>query len=126
MGEQANRHAVEVFGEVLLRFIESEPKRTCTEPWLTHTLKDADAKAWIHQGRWLRSPRESDKLLQVKRWNVEIAHDKDSRKRARFAQLVPRTEDRIDVKGGFVSLDGTSLGTFKPDRSVHIHEQGFT
>ncbi len=126
LGERANRYAVEVLGGVLLGLIGLSPKRTCTEPWLDRTLADSDAKVWIHQGTWLRSPRPPDKLLRIERWTIEAAQDRASRKRARYAQLVPRDEDRIDFKGGFVRLDGTSLGTYKPDRSNHIHEQGFT
>ncbi len=47
-------------------------------------------------------------------------------KRAGYSQLTPWLENRIDFKGGFVSLGGELFGTLKPNRAQHIHENGFT
>jgi len=126
LGEQANRFAAAEIGAVVMGQIASAPKRTCADPWLQATVGDDEAKVWIHQGRWLRSPKRSDKLLHVTRWAVDHAQDLYSRKRRRYAQLVPWTENRLEFKGGFATLDGRPLGTLKPDRTRHLHEEGFT
>lgn len=126
LGEDANRFAVAKIGKALMEILASGAKRTCASPWLEKSIGDSEAKVWIHQGAWLRAPRASDKLLRVTRWNKSLAAEKVTRKRARYAELIPWTETRIDFKGGFVTLSGKPLGSLKPNRAETIHKQGFT
>jgi len=126
MGETANRYAVNCIGPRVYDFAKLHPKRTCPVSWIRATVEDEDAKVWIHQGQWLRAPLPADRLLSVERWQADEASDKATRKRARWSQLTPASEDRIDLKGGFVTLDGRSLKTLKPSRSININQHGFT
>jgi hypothetical protein len=48
------------------------------------------------------------------------------RKRAKQSMLTPAEETLLELKGGFLSPAGESLGTFKPQRSKDIHELGYT
>ena len=126
LGDFANRYIVQKIGERLHSELISTPKRSCSSAWADASIQDPDAKVWIHQGRWLRYQSNADKLLHVDRWRTDHAKDQKSIKRARYSQLAPASEKYIDFKGGFVSLDGRSLGTLKPDRALHIHRNGFT
>ena len=48
------------------------------------------------------------------------------RKRAKRSSLTPSDETVIELKGGFLLLDGESDGTFEPTRAEDIYELGFT
>ena len=126
MGEAANRFAVDCIGGRVCDFVKLHPKRSCPVSWMRATVEDEDAKVWIHQGQWLRAPSLAEKLLGVERWQEEVASDKCTRKRARWSQLTPAGEDRIDLNGGFVTLGGEPLGSLKPTRSMNINQNGFT
>jgi len=117
MGEAANRFAVECIGRSVWEFAKLHPKRSCPVSWMRATVEDEDAKVWIHQGQWLRAPSLAKRLLRVERWQEHASSDKCTRKRARWSQLTPADEDRIDLKGGFVTLEGEPLGSLKPTRS---------
>jgi hypothetical protein len=126
MGEAANRFAVECIGRSVWEFAKLHPKRSCPVSWMRATVEDEDAKVWIHQGQWLRAPSLAKRLLRVERWQEHASSDKCTRKRARWSQLTPADEDRIDLKGGFVALEGEPLGSLKPTRSMNINQHGFT
>jgi len=64
----------------------------------------------------------------VSRWTKELlSESKGRRKLALWASLVPLDEDRIDIKGVYLTLNGQPLSrTLKEGRSRTIHELGFT
>jgi hypothetical protein len=67
-------------------------------------------------------------LLIVERWNSQLAsHDTKRQKLALWAGLVPQQEDRIDIKGEFLTLDGRPININpKQGRSKQLYEIGFT
>jgi len=126
-GECANWYAVRTLVPRLKELLLGREKRTCPWSWVEKSLLDPEAKLWIHQGRWLRPARRDDRKLFVARWVEQQANpDVKRRKKAIWAALAPCNEMRIDVKGGFLTLDGTPLGKLKPTRAMDIHELGFT
>jgi hypothetical protein len=125
-GERANCYAVSQIGGRVCPLIRSSLKRTCPDAWVKATVEDSAAKIWIHQGRWLRGQARADRMLSVERWREDCAPDADTKKKARWSQLTPEFEDRIDLKGGFVTMEGESLGSLKPARSKNINRHGFT
>jgi hypothetical protein len=63
----------------------------------------------------------------VERWvRGQAEKHKDRRKKARWAMLTPCSEVCLELKGGFVSLSGMPVGSFKETRSRDLHELGFT
>lgn len=126
LGDQANRHAVAAVGRLIAEEMQVRHKRGCSTAWATASIQYSDAKVWIHQGRRLRAPDVALKQLHVDRWRVQPLLSDQERKRARYSQLTPSSENRIDFKDGFVSLDGEPFGTLKPCRAMHMHANGFT
>ena len=126
IGISANVYAVQHLCRQLFDLLGSHRKRTCPLPWINASVSAADAKVWIHQGPWLRANRHADRLLQVERWAEAHAPDECAKRRARWSRLTPGAEDRLDLKGGFVTLDGASLGTLKPYRAPNIYKHGYT
>ena len=126
IGERANRLAV----ETLLQAIDSQlgETRSMSRAWIQASLSGSATKSWIHQGPWLRYRRRSNRLLAVSRWTKELlSESKGRRKLALWASLVPLDEDRIDIKGVYLTLNGQPLSrTLKEGRSRTIHELGFT
>jgi hypothetical protein len=125
-GERANAFAV----SALVKAIRAQLRdtRLMTKEWIERSLLGRDSKVWIHQGQWLRQSRRRDQLLMVERWMRELAsRDKERRKLARWASLVPQLESAIDIKGAFLTMDGEPL-PFNPKqgRSKQIHDLGFT
>lgn len=94
---------------------------------MEQSLRDQDAKIWLHQGTWLRYALKSDRNLLVGRW-LARQHDPDEmiRTRAKRSMLTPASETLLELKGGFLSGAGEPLGTFKPCRAEQIHELGYT
>lgn len=127
LGTVANRFALDVLLPRVELLVTDLNKSTCPARWVTQSLRDSDAKLWPHQGIWLRYARNSDKGLLVLRW-LDRQQDptKKIRTRAARSMLTPANETNLDLKGGFLSLTGQPLGTFKPDRAQHIHELGYT
>jgi hypothetical protein len=126
LGDSANAFAVAILSRLIVAELRTHPKRSCPPTWANASIGDSDAKVWIHQGHWLRAPDRACKQLHVVRWREQPLSTGEDRKRARYSQLTPCSEDRIDFKGGFVSRDGALFGTLKPSRAPHIHENGFT
>src|SRR5439155_22210587 len=63
----------------------------------------------------------------VKRWlRAQADKHKGRRKKARWAMLTPSSEVCLELKGGFVSLSGMPVASFKETRSRDLHELGFT
>lgn len=125
-GERADHLARNVFALLFLEHSRANLKRSCRGKWLAASLCSPSAKVWIHQGAWIRPPRVSDRLLEVDRWCNFLPRTEPQAKRKIFATLIPRSEDRIDLKGGFVTLDGIVLRPLKADRAGDIHRQGYT
>jgi hypothetical protein len=126
-GDLANRIALTILVPRIRELLNGQEKRTCPWPWMEKSLRDPAAKVWIHQGTWLRANARTDRNLFVQRWfNAQSDEDTERQKRARWAALTPTLETCIEVKGGFVSLSGTPLGTLKETRSRDLHELGFT
>jgi hypothetical protein len=127
LGIGANRLVLDALLPKVLRFAETESKRTCPVSWVEKSLRDEDAKIWPRQGLWLRYGRKIDRNLRVARWLSHLDDpDLKRRKRAKRSLLTPSDETVIELKGGFLLLDGESRGTFKPTRAEDIHELGFT
>ena len=126
-GERANADAVERLLPVIRGLLARRAKRTC--PWwlVERSLRDASAKVWIHQGRWWRHGRREDRHLLVRRWVTALRSPREKhRRKAGWAGLTPNRETRIDVKGGFLTLEGERSGTLKDNRSRDIRDLGFT
>jgi hypothetical protein len=111
----------------VIELVAAQTKRTCPLDWVRMSLENRDAKAWIHQGRWIRYGRAIDRHLAVTRWvEAQQSSDKNCRRKARYGGLIPRGENRIDLKGGFLTFSGKPLGTLKPGRARDLHQLGFT
>lgn len=126
LGERANSYAVAALSALIATEMRASPKRSCSSEWAGLSIHAPDAKVWIHQGRWLRTLAGNLRQLQVERWRGLPASASEQQRRAIYSQLTPWFENRIDFKGGFVSLDGELFGTLKPARSMQIFERGFT
>jgi hypothetical protein len=126
-GERANEFALRKLAPRIKELLGGQEKRTCPWWWVEKSLLDPAAKMWIHQGLWLRY--RSHRHLLVARWTQkqkQTSLDKDRQKKANWASLTPHEETRIDLKGGFLTLDGVPLGELKETRSQDINELGFT
>lgn len=126
LGESANCYAAAKLAGIIAAKMRINRRRGYPLKWSDLSIHDSGAKVWIHQGRWLRAPDAKFKQLQVDRWRVLPTLTPEERKRARYSQLTPWIENRIDFKGVFVSRDGELFGTLKPNRAMHIHKHGFT
>jgi hypothetical protein len=127
LGTLANRFALDRLLPRLTASVAAADKRTCPADWVAKSLRDPDAKLWPHQGVWLRCARKLDQNLLVARWLARRDDpDKELQKRAKRSMLTPTNERLLELKGGFLSPAGTSLGTFKPRRSQDLHELGYT
>lgn len=124
LGDAANRKAV----EVLCAAIDSQLRVESDADFLLSSLRSNSAKAWIYQGTWCRRSAFDDRLLEVPRWLLQLdSSDKNRRKLARYSTLVPLQEHRLELKGAYITLDGSAeLETHKPNRARQIHELGFT
>lgn len=126
-GERANQYALKRLIPRIQQMLLGNEKRTCPWWWVEKSLLDPEAKLWIHQGRWFRYATRDDRKLFVARWvHQQASRDRRRRRKAIWATLTPSNETRIDIKGGFLTLDGTRLGRLKPTRAKDIHELGFT
>jgi len=126
-GEQANRFALAVLVPRVGQLLRGKEKRGCSWPWMEKSLLGPTAKIWIHQGAWLRANARRERRLFVKRWiKAQADRDKERRKKARSAMLTPSSEVYLELKGGFISLSGISVGSLKESRSRDLHELGFT
>jgi hypothetical protein len=125
-GEHANNVAVTALAQAISSQLDST--RSMSLSWLNSSLAGSGTKVWIHQGPWLRYRRYSDRVLSVLRWDRELHSENEKRRKlALWASLVPFDEDRIDIKGTYLTLDGKHLGTNpKKGRSSDLHELGFT
>lgn len=127
LGIRANEFAVSQLAPVVLGLIAEHPKRTCPAWWVEKSLLDLHAKIWIRQGLWFRHAKVADRELLVKRWlDQQECQDPDRRKKAVWGSLIPERETQLEIKGGFLTLDGKPLGGLKPGRTKDLHELGFT
>src|ERR1022692_935808 len=125
-GERANRYALSTLTGRVIELLNHSPKRTCSPDWVAQSISDPNAKLWIHQGQWLRHAGFSDAILLVSRWLKRMnSADLKHRKKVRWSALAPDAENRIDVKGAYLTLHGEPFGPTKPDRARDIHELGF-
>jgi hypothetical protein len=126
-GRCANWYALKNLLPRLKESLMGHEKRTCPWWWIEKSLLDPEAKLWIHQGRWLRYARSADRHLYVPRWVIQQnCQSKERRKKALWATLTPDSETCIELKGGYLTLEGKRLGKLKPARAKDIHELGFT
>lgn len=126
-GELANEYTVRMLAP-RAKFLAVTANITLPWTWVEKSLSDRQAKVWIHQGRWIREKRKSDRNFCVQRWaaNLESPHP-TVRKKALWGSLSAFGETKIDIKGGYVDSNGLPLGkSLKPDRSREIFELGFT
>lgn len=127
LGARANRYAIDKLVAVLLVKAGHIKKRGLNWEWAKQSLMDSDAKLWPHQGLWLHWARLKDRNLFVDRWiNTKSENEKERRKGAIWSTLTPNEESLLEFKGGFILSGGESLGTFKPNRALNIHELGYT
>jgi len=126
-GEHANAFTLRLLVPRVRKLLDGCAKRTCPWRWIESSLLDPAAKVWIHQGSWLRYARGKDRNLEVPRWlAAQTSRNRKRRRKARWSTLTPRNERHLELIGGFLSLDGTSLGSLKPTRSRDLYELGFT
>jgi len=124
IGEAANHYLIERLTPGILKYLQRVGLRSCPPWWVEKSLRGSEAKAWIHQGPWLRQARRSDRNLFVSRW---LAHGARDPKRQLWATLTPRGETRIDLKGAPLTRDGKYLRRhLKPNRSKDIRDLGYT
>lgn len=127
IGARANRYAIDKLSAVLHVKAAHIKKRGLNWEWAKQSLMNNDAKLWPHQGLWLYRARLNDRNLVVDRWvNTKSENEEERRKGAIWSTLTPNDESLLVFKGGFISPDGEPFGTFKPSRSLNIHELGFT
>jgi hypothetical protein len=126
-GDRANAFALKLLVPRIRKLLTGFEKRTCALWWIERSLLDPAAKVWIYQGDWLRLNRRTERNLYVRRWTRAQSNKNRKRsKKARWSILTPRHEDRLELKGGFISAAGEPLGSLKRDRSKELHELGFT
>lgn len=126
-GDRANAFALKLLVPRVHKLLRGFEKRTCALWWIERSLLDPAAKVWIHQGDWLRLNRRIERNLCVRRWTrAQSNNNRKRRKKARWSMFTPQHEDRLELKGGFVSPAGEPLDSLKPDRSRELHELGFT
>jgi hypothetical protein len=128
-GDRANRYVVEHLSPLVLAFLAATPIRGYSLSWADTSLAGPHSKAWIHQGRWLRAKRRSDRVLFPPRWKAKslgTLADHDA-KLLIWGSLAPQDETRLCLKGTCVLPDGTvSKRVSKPTRGLDLHEFGFT
>ena len=127
-GNAANRYLIDSLLGKLKGFCEAQSKPGCSWKFIESSLCDPDAKAWIHQGIWIRRKKLADRNLEVERWDRN-GKTKELRKKAIpvWAQLTPNGETRLDLKGGSVDENFLSIGAqLKPFRSQELHDYGYT
>jgi hypothetical protein len=123
-GKAANSYTLSKLRPRVIDLLVKVHKRTCPLWWVEKSLQLPQAKAWIHQGRWIRSAKKVDRNLMVNRW---LKANPSEGKRVLWATLTPATETRIDLKGAPLTLAGKPLPVrLKPRRSMDIHKVGYT
>lgn len=124
VGKLANDYALSKLMPRVVKLLANVHKETCPLWWVKKSLQGPEAKLWIHQGKWLRSPKKSDRGLMVNRW---LKPNSTKVKRRLWATLTPATEVRIDLKGTPLTLTGKPLrDRLKKRRSLDIHKTGYT
>lgn len=127
LGERANLAALAQLAPIAVNAAMELPKRTCPAWWVEKSLLDSSAKVWVHQGLWMRHAKAEDHQLFVDRWLKQRASPDSSRsKKAIWSSLVPGNESQLELKGGFLTLEGEPLGSLKASRARDLHELGFT
>ena len=128
LGDKANAYAIRVLCMRIRLLLTTHCRASYPIEWAENSLLHTDAKLWIHQGSWLRENRKSDRNLFVERWIRELASpDAERRKKAGWAMLTPGHENRLDVKGGFMTKQCRPLQeNLKPERSKDLWSLGFT
>jgi len=127
-GEEANRHIIACLLEKIKRLCSEEIKRSRRWEFIEASLRDPDAKLWIHQGTWMRYRKIADRNLEVEAW-MRNGNTQNLRNRLIpvWAQLTPACETRLELKGGCVDDNLRSVGAqLKPFRSMELHELGYT
>jgi hypothetical protein len=96
--------------------------------FIESSLRQKDAKLWIHEGAWLTENRPADRNLFVARWCTNSSKvGLDFRFEPRWAQLTPENETKVDLKGDYVGENLNPVGfSSKPCRRQEIHDFGFT
>ncbi|HKQ24559.1 MAG TPA: hypothetical protein VJT81_08990 [Burkholderiales bacterium] len=124
LGDKANSFAAEIMTAAVVPQLTKEPDAN----FLLASLRGVLTKVWIYQGAWCRRRAHEDRYLEAPRWMRELeSPDKERRKLARYATLIPLEERCLELKGTFATLDGRpTKQTHKPGRSKQIHELGFT
>ncbi len=129
-GEECNRAAV---NEIIL-FLKHQLEinrtyhcpKTCPWWWVEKSLSSKDTKLWIHQGVWLRKGKKASCNLKVERWLNHIGSSGRESKLAKWSRLTPNDENKIQIKGGWVTREGKNLKNLKLARSFEIYNYGFT
>jgi hypothetical protein len=127
-GEAANRYLINALHNRLKSLCKIHKKRGCDWEFVAASLRDPDAKVWIHQGTWLRAKKLNDRNLKVERWlQHERSQNSKIRAKAIWAQLTPNGETVLEIMGGCVDSNLKSIGKeLKPKRSQELHRFGFT
>jgi len=126
LGEAANAYCTERFAVLVEARIKKKLPPGWTLDWALSSIRDKAAKSWIHQGLWIRHADEECQDLNVESWLNFDRTDKVARKKARYGRQLPSEENRIDLKGAWVSMDLRRLGSLKVERANDIHRYGFS
>lgn len=128
LGRQADRYARDAAMRELAPQLASRYGPAHPEALVETSIAHPRAKVWIHQGRWLRWARRTDRVLHVAAWQAGLeSDDDDRRKKARWGMLAPHTESLLLLKGAYLH-EGIALAVGKgpADRARDLHELGFT
>jgi hypothetical protein len=126
-GERANAYVLNKLIPVAIKLIKEREKRTCALWWAEKSLRDPAAKIWIHQGLWLRHAKREDEYLNAwgNKWHRSLTEKE--KKKLKWGCLVPEGETSLEIKGGYITLEGIRDGApKKPNRAKDIHMFGFT
>jgi len=130
-GAQANRYAVSEISKKVLALLNGNERRTCGGSWVQASLCNPNSKVWIYQGSWLRYKRLSDRNLEVGRWHSKNHRSSRAKKLTLWSRLTPSDENRLVLKGGYVTSAGRALpqaclAKTMQTRSKELFLYGFT
>ncbi|SFQ60097.1 hypothetical protein SAMN03159489_04449 [Pseudomonas sp. NFPP07] len=126
LGDAANAYCSQQFASLVEAKVRKKLPGHWSLDWASESIHSKCAKSWIYQGLWIRNAREDCEDLKVDAWSPKCGTDKDKRRKARYGRQLPGEENRIVLKGGWISIDLKCLGSLKSERANDIHRYGFT
>lgn len=126
-GNSAKAYAVDLLNATTEQLIQRDRHRKRHWQKAARSICHPEMRLWIHQGRWLRSAKLTDRVLRVPRWqNHQKADCNKITQRRNWAALMPVNEFRLDLKGQWLYSGGSPVsGKHKADRARQINRYGF-